>query len=79
MGRNGGFGSIPVEASLAIVDGLHQRWTVLLKSLDEGQLQRTFMHPERGQMTLDLALAMYAWHCRHHTAHIVNLRRRMGW
>jgi hypothetical protein len=38
-----------------------------------------FNHPERGVMRLDVTLAMYAWHCRHHAAHIMGLRERMGW
>ena len=71
--------SIPVEPSLSLIEGLHQRWAALLRSLDGQQCQRTFTHPERGLLTLDVTLAMYAWHCRHHTAHIVNLRKGMGW
>ena len=70
---------MPVDSSLMLLDGLHQRWTVLLRSMDERQYRRTFQHPERGLMMLDVNLAMYAWHCRHHTAHIVSLRDRMGW
>jgi hypothetical protein len=40
---------------------------------------RTFRHPERGVMTLDTTVALYAWHCKHHVAHITGLRKRMGW
>jgi hypothetical protein len=71
--------TMPVESSLALVEGLHQRWTVLLHSMTGEQYQRTFTHPERGTLPLDVTLAIYAWHCRHHVAHIVNLRDRMGW
>jgi uncharacterized damage-inducible protein DinB len=71
--------SMPVAPSLALLDGLHQRWTVLLRSLSEEQYRRTFRHPESGLMRLDVTLALYAWHCRHHTRHITALRERMGW
>lgn len=62
--------AVPVTASLDILAGLHQRWTALLSSLPEEAFQRRMDHPENGMMTLDHALAMYAWHSRHHTAHI---------
>jgi len=68
-----------VAVSLDLLTALHARWVVLLESLSEAQLQRTFVHPDRGLMTLDQALALYAWHGRHHTAHITSLRARMGW
>ena len=70
---------VPVDSSLMLLDGLHQRWTVLLRSMNEQQYRRTFNHPELGLMRLDLNLALYEWHCRHHTAHITSLRDRMGW
>jgi hypothetical protein len=71
--------SVPVEASLAILDGLHRRWVALFESLTDADFQRTFSHPELGVVRLDVNLALYAWHCRHHTAHITSLRRRMNW
>ena len=71
--------NMPVGSSLALIDGQHQRWAALLRSLNGQQYRRTFMHPERGLLTLDATLAIYAWHCRHHTAHVVRLRERMGW
>jgi hypothetical protein len=61
----------PVELSLTLLDSLHARWMMLLKSLDAEQWQRTFRHPERGLMTLEKNLALYAWHGKHHTAHIL--------
>lgn len=70
---------LAVDSSLALIEGLHRRWAVLLRSLDEAQYQRTFRHPERGVMRLDVTLAMYAWHCRHHVAHVTRLRERMEW
>jgi len=69
----------PVELSLELIDGLHRRWAQLLGGFSDADFARTFRHPEMGLMRLDLALAMYAWHCRHHAAHIGNLRERMGW
>jgi uncharacterized damage-inducible protein DinB len=69
----------PIEISLALLESLHQRWVILLKSLTAGDFKRKFNHPELGPQTLDRALAMYAWHGRHHVAHITSLRERMGW
>jgi len=69
----------PVELSLALFEALHQRWGLLLKSLEAADFARTFRHPERGAITLDQNLALYAWHGRHHVAHITSLAERMGW
>jgi len=69
----------PVEVSLALLESLHQRWIVLLKSLSPDDFARTFIHPENGTQNLDWLLQMYAWHGRHHTAQIASLRERMGW
>jgi len=69
----------PVAVSLDLLDGLHQRWVDLLSGLSDAEYARTFRHPERGLVRLDTNLALYAWHCRHHAAHITGLRDRMGW
>jgi len=69
----------PAEISLQLIDSLHRRWVLLLRSMSDADFARTFLHPERGVMRLDVTLAMYAWHCRHHAAHITGLRERMGW
>ncbi len=69
----------PTEMSLALLESLHERWVVLLRSLTPEDWQRTFRHPEIGLMTLERNAAMYAWHGRHHIAQITSLRRRMGW
>lgn len=69
----------PVGSSLQLLESLHARWVALLSNLSEDEWKRTFRHPEHGSMRLDVPLAMYAWHCRHHAAHILNLRQRMGW
>jgi hypothetical protein len=69
----------PIEPSLALLESLHARWTILLGSLTETDLARTFRHPELGKVRLDWTLGSYAWHSRHHVAHITNLRRRESW
>jgi hypothetical protein len=68
-----------VEVSLHLLDALHVRWVELLRSFKSADMARTFVHPERGAMSLDVALSLYAWHGRHHVAHITNLRQRQGW
>jgi len=60
----------PVDVSLRLLEALHERWVVLLRALPESAFARTFRHAEWGLVTIDEAVAMYAWHCRHHTAHI---------
>ena len=60
----------PIDMSLALLDALHRRWVAFLRSQPETAFARTYTHPEWGQVTIDEALAMYAWHCRHHTAHV---------
>jgi hypothetical protein len=68
------------EVSLALLEALHIRWVKLLRALTPAQLQRGFVHPEHGRLiTLERLLAMYAWHGRHHVAHITRLRERNGW
>ena len=69
----------PVEPSLSLLEGLHSRWSQLLEALTEADWQRPFVHPERGPLTVSTNIPVYAWHGRHHTAHITELRKRMGW
>jgi hypothetical protein len=69
----------PVEMSLELFDSLHRRWVALLNSMSESDWKRTFKHPERGVLALDQNVALYAWHGKHHVAHITELRKRMGW
>ena len=71
--------STPVEVSLALLESLHSRWVNLLRSLRSEDWKRTFRHPELGLVTLEKNLALYAWHGRHHIAHVSELRKRMGW
>src|SRR5215472_12193164 len=69
----------PIEVSLTLLDSLHDRWVRLLRALSPEEWKRTFRHPELGPMTLEKTLALYAWHGRHHVAHITELRKRMSW
>ncbi len=71
--------TLPVEVSLAIFEGMQQRWVELFRSLTPEQWIRAYRHSERGLVTLQEQAASYAWHCRHHAAHITRLRERMGW
>jgi hypothetical protein len=69
----------PVEVSLTLLDSLHDRWVHLLRSLTAEDWKRTFRHPELGVMDLEKTVAIYAWHGRHHVAHITSLRQRNNW
>ena len=69
---------VPVEVSLSLVEALHKRWDGFLRSLEPADFARRLQHPERGPMTLDDLVAPYAWHGRHHVAHITSLRLREG-
>ena len=69
----------PVEWSLELVESLHARWVMLLQGLRGAEWKRGFVHPERGQQSIELATLLYAWHSRHHVAHIWRLRQRAAW
>jgi hypothetical protein len=71
--------TMPPGPSLLLLENLHNRWVVLLHSMSDSDFHRTFRHPALGVVRLDTNLALYAWHGRHHTAHITALRSRMGW
>ncbi|WP_141433553.1 YfiT family bacillithiol transferase [Bacillus sp. 03113] len=72
--------SAPIEISLALIESLHERWVLLLNSLNEKQFSRSFIHPEdQKTIPLDNALGLYAWHSRHHLSHITELLKRMNW
>jgi len=68
-----------IAVSLQLLEALHVRWIILLKSLREEEYQTVYNHPENGRMTLDYGISLYAWHGRHHVAHITGLREKMGW
>ena len=69
----------PIELSLTLLDSLHARWITMLESMSDADFARAFRHPEIGLVTLEVNTALYAWHSRHHVAHITSLRERMGW
>jgi hypothetical protein len=68
-----------VDLSLALTDALHRRWTMMLRAIEGQDWQRTFRHPERGSMRVDMNTLLYAWHGKHHVAHIIALRERQNW
>jgi uncharacterized damage-inducible protein DinB len=69
--------TIPINISLTLLHALHVRWVAVLKSMDEPAFNKTVFHPEhKKEMTLWHLLGLYAWHSRHHTAHITALRER---
>ena len=70
---------LPTDCSLAMIAALHERWVALLESLSDSDFERGYVHPENGRQTLATVLALYAWHSRHHTAHIISLRTRENW
>src|SRR6202046_69614 len=70
----------PIEPSLALLENLHKRWVLLLRTLGPAEWSRQFRHPEwEKPMSLDDTLALYTWHGKHHVAHITSLREREGW
>jgi hypothetical protein len=72
--------TVAPEVSLTLLDALHERWVALLRSLTSADWRRTLHHPEHDHpLPLDEVLAIYAWHGRHHVAHITSLRTREGW
>ncbi len=71
--------STPIEVSLRLLEDLHDRWLRIFRAMSPSDFARTLYHPENGPMSMDHVLAMYAWHSRHHVAHITSLRERNGW
>lgn len=69
----------PVEVSLVLLETLHRRWVDLLHTLRPEDFRRALKHPDKGRLTLDQMLDLYAWHGSHHVAHVTSLRERMGW
>jgi uncharacterized damage-inducible protein DinB len=70
---------MPVDVSLQLLKALHERWVVLLKSLSDEQLNRKFIHLDSGEVLLKTNIGVYAWHGKHHLAHITSLKNRMNW
>ena len=72
--------NLPVNISITLLYALHQRWYEFLKNFSEEDWNKTVYHPEhKKEFTLWVLLGMYAWHSRHHVAHITSLRERNGW
>lgn len=71
--------TVPIGVSLSLIDGIHARWVACLRGLVDAQFARPFVHPELGPQRIDLSLLRYAWHGRHHVAHITSLRAQKGW
>jgi DinB superfamily len=69
----------PIDVSLTLLDALHHRWVLLLESLEPSDYSRELVHPDHGPVTLHWMLQLYAWHGRHHTAHVTELRKREEW
>lgn len=70
----------PVNISITLLYALHARWCQLMEDMVESEWERTVYHPEREmQLTMWDLLKSYAWHSRHHVAHILQLREREGW
>lgn len=69
----------PIALSLTLLTNLHARWTILLKHLSPQDFERTFFHPEyQKSFRLDVNLALYAWHCGHHLAHVKQAKQFKG-
>lgn len=66
---------LPPAPSLALLASLHERWVTMWRSLMPAEFARTLYHPENGSMTLDAVLGLYAWHGRHHVAHVQHAPR----
>jgi uncharacterized damage-inducible protein DinB len=69
----------PVELSLRLIEALHERWVLFLRSLPDDAFTRTLDHPDSGTMAMHRVVFLYEWHGRHHVAHITSLRQRKGW
>ena len=69
---------MPVDVSLKLIEGIHERWTNLLESMSNADFERELEHPDSGRWRLSEFLGLYAWHSRHHTAHITTTRGRFS-
>ncbi|MFC4872362.1 YfiT family bacillithiol transferase [Negadavirga shengliensis] len=72
--------NMPIGPSIKMIEGIHERWTILLNNLTEEQYGRVFIHPEQGKtFRIDENIGLYAWHCNHHLAHITETKKRNNW
>lgn len=70
---------LPIDSSLKILDGLHERWAAFLEQLPEDAWTRKGMHPERGEVDMEDLLEIYSGHGAHHAGQVTDLRARKGW
>ncbi|MER2171940.1 MAG: YfiT family bacillithiol transferase [Psychrobacillus psychrodurans] len=70
---------LPIEPSILLLETLHKRWTNLLRSLTPADMEKTFIHPDSGEVSVSKNIGIYAWHGRHHLAHITSLCNRQAW
>ena len=70
---------LPIDISLSLLEALHTRWANLLQSLSPTDLEKSFVHPDSGEVSLGENIGIYAWHGRHHLAHITSLCNQEGW
>jgi uncharacterized damage-inducible protein DinB len=70
---------LSIDISLSLLEALHERWTNLLRSLSSADMEKTFIHPYSGEVSVGENIGIYAWHGKHHLAHITSLCSRMGW
>ncbi|WP_274310535.1 YfiT family bacillithiol transferase [Solibacillus daqui] len=71
--------NLPIEPSLVLLESLHKRWSNLLRSLTQADLKKTFVHPDSGEVSIGENIGIYAWHGKHHVAHIMSLCERKNW
>ena len=71
--------NMPIEPSLLLLEALHKRWTYLLRSLTSADLEKTFIHPDSGEVSVGENIGIYAWHGKYHLVHITSLCNRKGW
>ena len=71
--------SLPVDVSLNLLDAIHERYLLSLRALPDADFKKQFKHADWGTIDIDIHISIYAWHGKHHVAHITNLRERMGW
>jgi hypothetical protein len=72
--------TLPIEISLQLLDSLHLQWVAIFSTLNDSDWQRGYLHSQSSNpTTLAKLAAVYAWHSRHHVAHITELRKTKGW
>jgi uncharacterized damage-inducible protein DinB len=72
--------NLPVNISVTLLFALHVRWHEFLNHFTDADWQKTIYHPQHQKsMTLWFLLGLYAWHGKHHAAHITELRQQKGW